>query len=165
MCGGSYPGAGCHAPQPLGWYTDLGSTDSHDPNYLTGVRITVATASTLSKFGLIAGSDALGAHVQFGLYRDGGGTAGPTTLVASTNGAALVMGRNEVTPTTAAVALAPGDYWIMAVFDRSTDVGHDTGTSATWRYAMLAYGSALPTTVSTMSVTGVAEINFYVLVY
>lgn len=164
MCGGTYPAAQCRLPTPIGWYDDLGATDFHSPNFLLGVPVMVATQSTLYRFGLIVRDDAVGKHVQLALYRDNGG--GNTALVAQTNGTALLGGRNEISPTVSSVTLAPGAYWIMAVFDQTTNVAHDVSTSATWRFASLAYGSALPSTIgATTSQVGVANVNFYVLVF
>lgn len=167
MCAGAYPSAMCKMPQPLGWYNDLGATDVNSPNYLVGVPVTVTAASVLHRFGLIVRSDAVGKHVQFGLYRDSGGGAGPGQLVAQTTGTVLLSGRNEIAPTVASVALAAGTYWLMAVFDQNTNVGHDTTTTGTWKYFMHAYGAALPNPISApiTTETSVANLNYYLLVF
>ena len=150
-------------PAPYGFYNDLGATDFHSANYLLGFKVTIP-ASTLTKFGMLVPASAVGAHAQFGLYRDGG--SGPTTLVAQTNGVALASGRNEAAPTVAGITLTAGDYWIMAVFDRMTDVRHDTTTTTTWRYVPVSYGTSLPATLgTTTSQPTSANINFYILAY
>jgi hypothetical protein len=147
----------------VGWYDDLGSTDFHSEGYLIGVKVVLPADALLSRIGIIVRSDAAGHNVQMAVYSDGG--SGPSKLMAATSGETLIGGRNELRPTSTPI-LPAGGYWIMSVFDRETNVGHDTATGETWRYLPFSYGNSLPPTITTsMQTPFVAHINHYLVVF
>jgi hypothetical protein len=125
-------------------------------------------AVTLYKFGIIVGASP--AKVRFGLYRDNG-SALPGTLVASTGAVTLVAGRNEVAATPVTLA-ANTNYYILAVFESATNVGHDTGASTTWHYKSMIFANPFPTMLNdgnaanmTSMQMAASSINYYILVY
>jgi hypothetical protein len=170
FCQGPYPSSQCKPPTPLGFYSYLGSTQPHTANFLAGFKITTTNAVTLYKFGLIAKNISGAPNVRFALYRDNGSGV-PGTLVASSTGLALVNDRNETTPTQSGIALsAATNYFILAVFDVSTDIGDDGTAASTTHFRAMNYGLVFPSTLNdgtnpTMALTGVGNNNYYILVY
>ncbi len=116
----------CKPPTPIGYPTDLGSTQALSANYLTGIQITLP-AATLRSFGMIADSTTSPATmVSMGLYADSGGA--PAGLVATANLQTIVLASPNPNVYAASAAgggslkLTAGKYWIMALYPAATTV-------------------------------------------
>ena len=114
----------------------------HQPinaNDAIGERLTISTNVTVRKLGLWAAS--AGTHVRLGIYGVNN-TATPGQLQVQAAPIALVAGRNEVdiTPT----PLTPGDYWIVADFDGSTELQYVNSTTGLYGTSNYAYASTFP---------------------
>jgi hypothetical protein len=108
-----------------------------------------------------------------GLYTNNGNNL-PSQLVAKAEFQAVVAGvpaKNEYTASPAmtggSLQIAPGTYWIMALFDMntSTEIAPASGPLATVAFLMTGWGSALPQTLSGVSTQANQRVtNYYILV-
>ncbi len=108
-----------------GFDVDRGFTAPWSPDYLFGVRVSVATSVTVTHLGMYS-REATG-HAKMALYTDDGGV--PDALVARTTGTALVIGANEM-PVVESKPISPGFYWITIVLDEVTDIGGNDQATA-----------------------------------
>ena len=140
-----------------GYFESLGYNGAMSPGYLGGVVVQVRATTTLRAIGMIA--TASGPRTRMAVYRDN--NESPSALVADTAPTALVVGRNHlpVTP----VALAPGNYWIMAVYDTSAGV-QQALTTTPYRYTTLAFTSAMPSNINNASSSTAKLLNYYLLI-
>jgi hypothetical protein len=169
FCQQAYPASQCLPPTALGFPTDLGSSQSHGAGALSGFAITTTSAVTLWRFGLVP-KNAAGQHVRFALYEALGGV--PRTLVAQSAELTL-SGAQTVAPTASGIVLkANTTYFIMAIFDAATDVGHDTTGGTTLHYILRAYGAAFPgmlndggSGTATTAAPAQSNMNYFILVY
>ncbi len=143
--------------------TDLGGSQNISANFLLGSRLTVPTAGTLTKFGIIS-RDA-GPRVRFGLYTNVGGAPGALVAQSAVGGTTLVVGSQEFNPTVAGVTLAAGDYWLMGLFDVGTNVGGEAMPSGVViDYVSLPFTGTMPSTFGMpTSYTG-SRFNYWIRV-
>ncbi len=159
---------GCAAPIGVGYPTDLGGTENLGTGALAAESITITATSTVRSFGLLA--PAAGSMVSMGLYSDVGGA--PSQLLMSAQSKGVLSGTNLYTPTPAvtggSLQIAPGTYWIGALYDVATIVRSTvatTGATTTFKWVTTNF-CALPTSLSSTSQftqTG-REVNYYLLV-
>ena len=102
------------ATTTIGHATDGGSNQQMSANLLWATAISVTKQVTLLRFGLFPRS--AGDTLQMALYASNGT---PTTLLANTNAVQSVQGQQEI-PSTTNPVLAPGTYWVGAVFPSSS---------------------------------------------
>lgn len=140
-----------------GHYTEFSAGSAHQSNFLLGSRITVPTASMLTHLCLIA--KAAGPQVKIGLYSDIDGN--PGALIASTLANTLSVGRMEIPVTE--VALPPGDYWFMAVYNATASIGIDyyAGPEAVYKFVEHTFSDALPTTFPAPMQHAGQDYNYY----
>ena len=140
-----------------GYATDLGSSSSHQPDYLLGSQLVVTAPGTLTHFGVFSKSS--GALVKLALYTDVAGN--PGTLVASVGPFTLANGVNEI-PATA--TLQAGTYWIMGIYNISASIGISFANSDVVKYIALPFASALPATFPSPIVYAGQRFNYYIRV-
>lgn len=143
-----------------GYRTPLPASSNHGPHYLLGSRVSVASGGQLQRFGVDV--RATGPNASFGLYSDVGGD--PGTLVAQTGSFHFNTLGNMERPPLMPVVLAPGNYWIMAVYDGAASVGRDAGSSNMIKYRTLNFTGTLPTTFGTPSAYTGENLNYYIRV-
>jgi hypothetical protein len=68
----------------------------------------------------------------------------PGTLVASTAIAPISQGTNEISVTTQ-IDLAPGRYWLLALYDVETQIALKTPYTPIW-YQKMGFADSLPAT-------------------
>ena len=144
--------------------TALPSSALSSQDYLLGFRVTVTSAGTLDAFG--ADFRDAGGLASFGLYAADGGGGEPGTLVAQTGSFAVAGPRVAETPPTAAVTLAAGDYWIMAVYSVDTLVGFEfsgSGADVT-DYRSLSFTGSLPASFGSATSYGGYKTGYYIRV-
>jgi hypothetical protein len=171
FCQQSYPNAQCAAPVPIGHYNDLGSAETHSAFYLTGYGVTPANAVTLHRFGIRAAISSGTHRVRMALYETNGSS--PGALRASTDIFTLVNGNNDIPPLAGYALVAGTTYFIMAVFETDTDVGHDGTAGTTWHYNnMMSFLKPFPAALNdgtsantTFAQSSLSNMNFYLLVY
>lgn len=113
------------------------------PHYLVGVNFTLSQVGVIHALNMIG--NGTGTDFQMAIYDDNGGV--PTNLVANT--AISSVGTGLMSLPVAPVQLAPGDYWIMAIYN---DNGSGTNqsnvnfvdTSSIAYYFALTFGNPLP---------------------
>ena len=153
------PGAENDCLYTIGWDVEGGTTGSYAANYLLGYPITVSSSFTLEEFALIAKGTS--ANVMMALYDDTGTGGGPGALVASTAASTLALGDNRFSTT--ATTIAPGTYYLAAVYNNSAQISYGVGTS-TGYYRVLTFGS-LPATFGTASAYTSTVANYYLVGY
>ncbi len=149
------------APATYGYDVLLNTSSGHSSGYLLGYRITVTAPGPLSSFGLIMAT-AVPSNASIGLYTDVAGA--PDTLVAQTGSFNINTGGRVEAPPTAPVRLSPGNYWIMAVFDGTPQIGHSSSIAATTVFRSLAFTGSLPTTFGPASSYSGTAANYYIRV-
>jgi hypothetical protein len=128
-------------------------------DFLLGSPVTVASAATLTQFGVIS-ADA-GSHIRMALYADDSGA--PGAFVAGTDPTLLAVGSQEiaVTPT----PIAAGSYWIVAVFDVETNVyWDDSDASAVVSYRGLDHDAPYPDPFGAAFGYTSAKFNYWITV-
>jgi hypothetical protein len=156
-CGHSYPSAACLSEQSFGWPTDAGGSQVSTTGYLTGVPVTVTTAATLLRFGIIA--HAAGASVVMALYSSDG-SGNPSARLAYIGSATLATGVNEFAATPAGVTLAANTtYWIMVATSATVSVGAGPAGSAQADYIAYTFGSPIPAAWPAMGSFSTAPVN------
>ena len=108
-------------------------------NYLLGEQITIDAPVLLTK--LAANVLEVGGKVVMALYTDAGDV--PGGLVAATPIASLGRGANEI-PVVTPVDLAPGKYWLMALYDVETQIALKKPYTRIW-YVRMPFSTELPT--------------------
>ena len=116
------------------------STPAYGPalagaSYLLGASTTVSTATTIYQIGGYLNT--AGNTWRFAVYS---GTSNPTTLVAYTPTFTTAIGANEIS-LSSPVSLAPGTYWITAVYSASTYIYYGSSSPAPVRYKSASVGS------------------------
>lgn len=135
----------CAAPTAIGYPTDLGTAGSKSTAFLIGQTITVTATSTIRSFGLIAA--ATGSMVSMGLYTQSAASL-PSQLVAmaQTKAVSAPSGptKNEYLASPAlaggTLTIAPGTYWIMAMYDVATSIEGAPGTGPLVTWAIVSQG-------------------------
>ena len=141
-----------------GNYTDFGFSSNFSPDYLLGQpTITLTSGFVMTDFGLI--TTAAGSQVQMALYSDDLGS--PGELVANT-GATSIASAARYEISVDPVYLAPGTYWIMAIYDVDTQVAKENVGTVTTDYINHTFGNALPSTFPTSSTYETGGINYYI---
>jgi len=108
---------------------DLGLTSYHAPTFILGEAITVPVPFLLTDVGILFKNS--GYDAQVGIYTDLGGL--PDVLVAD-SGIFAVSTIGHLETAVPPVALAPGDYWFMAIFDGRASVGYsETGGAVVYQ--------------------------------
>lgn len=152
---------GTTVPQAIyGNRTPLPANSNNGPHYLLGSRLTVTSGGPLQLFGVDV--RATGPNASFGLYSDVGGE--PGTLVAQTGSFNFNTTGHIERPPLVPVVLAPGNYWLMAVYDGAASVGKDNSTSNILKYRSLTFTNNLPTTFGTAASYTGENINYYIRV-
>lgn len=126
----------------IGNQSSAGYTNQSDPlykNYLVGIRFTITTTSTLTSLNLLGRNT--GSSVQMALYENQDTIPGDLIIASGTKTVTSGVVSLPVTPT----LLAPGRYWIMAIY--STDGGHTYSKPATGDslyYKVMTFGNTMP---------------------
>jgi hypothetical protein len=121
----------------LGYASPLGQNSDHSPNYLLGSAINVSDNFELTSLGMIAIS--AGINFKVAVYNSIGGN--PGNLLTQGSGT-TISGVNVINVPN--VALTPGTYFYMAIFETSAIISYTTNTpDAVW-YIPLPYASNLP---------------------
>jgi len=113
----------------------FGSTDTFDSDELRGASVSVSNTGTLHRLALV--TPATSGNVKLALYTDNGG---PDQLVVGSDSAALSSGTVEID--VGATPITAGTYWILAVYDQSTDVYVDTSSSKSVAYQSMTFSSS-----------------------
>jgi hypothetical protein len=108
-------------------------------DYLLGEEISIDSPLLVTKLG--ANVLAAGRHMVMALYTDSG--TKPDTMVASTAPTSIVNGSNEL-PVVDQVRVAAGNYWLMAVYDASTQIAQALPFSTLIWYQSMDFSTALP---------------------
>lgn len=139
---------------------DYNETSIIPANHLLGQLINVPRASTLTHWGIITRVG--GGQVRFALYTDDGGS--PGTLVTGSLVQPLELGVQEIV-TGAPKAIAPGNYWLMANFDGTTEVAGDEGAGddAIIKYKEQSYTGNPGTFGDALQYTG-QRLNYWIKV-
>ena len=142
-------------------------TDQESANVMTVMEITVNYRTSLLRFGMWgrAGSPGPTPDVLLVIYAESTTTPGtPGALVMSSTPAALVAGNMEP-PVAQSTNLAPGNYWIGAVFSGTANTwwSSTAGPTALW------FNDTYPNTPNSFPATGVTSItgytyNYYIVV-
>jgi hypothetical protein len=119
----------------------LPDTSTHLLNFLVGHPIAVTQPVTLVRFGLNTRPPPACQHGMWGLYSsDAAGN--PDQLLSSTASTSLSPGVNEIP--TPPVALAPGTYWMMGVYEVNCQISVRFTTTNPTKYISFTYGTPLP---------------------
>jgi hypothetical protein len=148
--------------QRLGNVSPFDEFSDNTKNFLLGERVVVPQTYTLLQFGYIPVSDSI--LVKFALYTDSNGA--PATLVAQTPPTAMYSGfSQEIDPTVAGIVLAPGTYWIMAIYEKDATVKYTTqAIGNVVRYKALSFGAALPSSFGTSQAYTDQSFNYWIVV-
>ena len=151
-------GAGIPTGPTIGYAVEFPTSSNHFANFLLGSVITVTTPVTVTNLALIAKT--AGPQVQMALYTDNAGQ--PGTLVVSSAITTMVVGPMElpVTPT----ALAPGNYWIMGIYNVTASIGIDYANTDVVKYIAFTFGTPLPTTFPGPTTYTGQRFNYYIRV-
>jgi hypothetical protein len=160
----------CAPPTAVGYPTDFGASGAKTGGYLLGQTVTITATSKIRSFGLLTPS--AGSMVSMGLYTNVNNL--PSQLVAKVEFQAVVVGvpaKNEYPASPAmtggSLQIAPGTYWLMALFDvsTSTEIAPTSGPTTTVAFVMTGWGSALPQTLGSVSTqANQRATNYYMLV-
>lgn len=127
-------------------------------NYVLGVKYNLPADRVINELNLWG----LGtmARVQMAIYEDNSGK--PAKLLASSVIDSVRTGvvSLSITP----LSLKKGDYWIMAVYERSLRSGHTyykTGVSNSIYYKQHGFGNAIPTDASDFDVYGGQDFQYW----
>lgn len=145
----------------IGYGLPFGGEGGISPNNLTGFAVTVAETSDLESFGINMRSTN-GGGVYMALYSslDNGE---PGALVATT-GLFFDDFGEHLLPPSAAVTLAPGQYWLFATTAQINDVGCDKTRTITGRYRAWTFGPSPPSSFGTAQVwTTMHPVNYYLV--
>src|SRR5687768_13614206 len=125
-------------------------TGGYGANYLLGTKHTLTFSTTVT--GLGYAGNGTGSGIQMAIYNDNAGLAG--TLIAFT--ATSTVGTGNITiPLLSSVAIPPGDYWIMAIYNANLNhVQKSTSSPKTVCYISHTFGTAPPATASWVTYTG-----------
>jgi hypothetical protein len=145
-CIGAFPTAECE--KAFGHTSTQGGTTSLSTALLFGEPITVTTAITVTRVGLVAASASM--RARFAIYADDSGQPGAWLASAIQPTQTVAAGRNEFaindTPGSRAVVLAAGTYWIFVVLEADTSLIQGSPASSV-RYASWSpWNSPFPTT-------------------
>jgi hypothetical protein len=142
----------------IGNDVEFSGFSNHSANYLLGALVTVPSVVDLLAFGIIG--KATGPRVKMALYTSSGGL--PVDLVASSVSVPLPVGVLEIA--TAATVLAPGDYWLMAVFDADASVGVDEHSTSNIAYQAFVFSGSLPDPFGKPLTYSGKQFNYYIVV-
>lgn len=113
---------------------------THSPGYLLGGQMSIPRSCTVTHLAVIG--KATGAQVKLALYSANHAGA-PDRLLAATPATPIAVGPLEIA--VAPVALPPGTYWIMGVYDADASIGVDeTDGSALVGYVEQEFTSPTP---------------------
>jgi hypothetical protein len=162
-CVGTHPNAKCELA--FGFPVDGGSSGSISAGFLFAVPFNLPQALTITRLGLVAKAASMG--VRMAIYQSTmTGTIGAWKASALLGGN-VALGRNEFPiddPATPPVALAAGDYWIVAVFQASTQVAQ-VGAVGAVRYntSWNPWNTPFPTSSLTTTLDSTGRPNFYIV--
>jgi hypothetical protein len=140
----------------IGNVTAFEGRSNHSENYLLGSAIVVPETSTIAGFGVI--SRTASARIVMALYTDR-----PMSLIAFTEPSHLTDSEQTMRPTIYET-VAPGTYWLLAVFDRRASVGFDmTDKTAPVRYVPHDFRRALPQIIESPTRYAGQRFNFYLV--
>ena len=143
----------------IGNDAEFAGRSNHSPGFLLGSAIDVKVESTIAFFGVI-GKKAT-ARIVMALYTSRDGE--PDSLVACTEPTRVEVGAQRIRPNPNAT-LAPGRYWLVAVFDRKASVGFDmSAKDAVVKYVTHRFGEKLPEEFPTPTTYTGQRFNFYLL--
>lgn len=134
------------------------STGNFTQDYLLGVKYTLNSPGILHSLNLIGNNT--GSQVQMALYDDNGGV--PNNLIAQSGIDTVGIGLLSLPVT--ATQLAPGDYWIMAIYDTSavhTYKNTQVSTNVIY-YQSLIFGSQIPTNASGFTTYTGQEFTYFI---
>jgi hypothetical protein len=134
----------------------FGSTGSYSANELRGASITVSDSGTLHRLALV--SPATSGNVKLALYTDNGG---PDQLVVSSDSTALSSGDVEID--VGATPITAGTYWIMAVYDQTTDVYVDTSSSKSAASQSMTFSQSFKPNFGIYSSTTGEDYSYYLV--
>jgi hypothetical protein len=139
---------------------DVHKSSLFDKDHLLGWKVAIERASTVTHLGLIAREG--GTKVRMALYSDDNGS--PGELIVATPETTVLIGSQEIA--VADKVVAPGDYWVMAVFDQVTLVAADENAppGPMVNYRTLTFGTPLPETFGPAFSYGETLINYWLKV-
>ena len=148
-----------NASTVYGYDTEFSGQSVHGSNFLLGQIISIDQTVDLAAAGIIFKSSGVNANV--GIYSSSGGS--PDQLLATTGAFAVNTTGAIETAFSSSVSLGPGDYWFMAVYDASVNIGENAGgLSAETQYTSLSYTSSLPSSLGGMLSYTDNVFNYYV---
>ena len=146
-------------PYHIGWDEEFPNNSSHSPNYLLGSVLTVDDGCNLTHLSVIAKS--AGDNVKMALYDDNGGN--PGNLVAQTGVHTTSVGVMEM-DVLSPVDLAPGDYYIMGVYETQASIGLRTNTGEGVWYRSMSFHDSMPNPFGSPSFYTDQVFNYYMVV-
>ena len=139
----------------IGHASPFEKSSNHAPNYLLGSPIVVTRESTIDAFGVIARKKA---RVVMALYTDE-----PMALVASIDPTELTVSEQTIRPLIHPT-IAPGTYWLLAVFDRNASIGYDmTDKTPPVRYIRHQFHAPLPEQIDSFTRYEGQRFNFWLV--
>jgi hypothetical protein len=133
------------------------AASNHSPGFLLGSAIDVHALQTIAFFGVIGKKP--GARIVMAVYTSRDGE--PDSLVAFTEPTPVEVGVQRVKPS-ANETLAPGTYWLVAVFDRQASIGYDmSDKSAVVKYVVHRFAAPLPDRFRTLTTYTGQRFNYF----
>ena len=135
--------------------SQLTDPDTESPGYMTVVEITVNYRTSLLRFGMFGRAATTNGNVVMVIYGESTSAPGtPGPLVMSSTPMAVASGRLEPLPAQA-TNLAPGHYWIGAVFQATADTWWSMSGGPTALY----FNDTYPNTPMNFPTTGVTSLR------
>ena len=125
-------------------------------DFILGTKHSLAKAGILKSINVLSKNN--GDQIQMAVYSDSSGV--PKKLLADGGIATLKLGVNSFTVTQ--TQLAAGDYWIMAVYDKSGDMAYKGAVDNTKTYfGDHSFGRPLPTNISHYTSYGGQQLGYF----
>lgn len=143
----------------FGYNTQLPTSSATVGNVLMTFPITIGSAGTLEKIGII--SPGAGVRAQLAVYANRTTVYGdsPGAFVAASGLETLVSGENELPVTGAPPAVTTGTYWLAVLYETNTLAYLGGPTAYEWNIGV-AFGTALPANFPDAPPTGPASRNW-----
>ncbi len=144
-------------------YTNVGndsafsSSSSYSANELRGAWLTVSNQATLHRLAIV--TPATSGNVKLALYTDSGG---PDQLVVGSDSAALNGGAVEID--VGATPITAGTYWLMIVYDQTTDAYVDTSSSKSSAYQSMTFSDSFKPNFGIYSTSTGEDFSVYLVV-
>ena len=137
--------------------TPFSGTTAVSPNELRGSLIAVSGDVTVHKLALITPESS--GNVKLALYTDSGGV--PDALVVESESAPLSSGAVEITVD--ATLVIAGNYWLVAVYDQTSDTYSDAGTAVSIIAQAMTFGDVFRLNIGIYTASTEEDPNYYVV--